>query len=108
MSFKNYSCNDNALRWGLVQYSSPPACLLDQHLRKPFRLAYEWRVPHIMPDDIIDPVLPARLRCVNEVLDGRYGAGLVAHAEDISCGNCTPCSIGSRAPVISVRPHIHG
>lgn len=85
-----------------VRYSGFPACLLDQRLSKPFRLADERGVPHVMFDDVVDPVLPAGLRCVDEVLSGSYGAGLVAHAQDVSRGDDTPGGVGSHAPVTSV------
>lgn len=56
-----------------------------------------------MSDNIVNPVLPTGLRCVNKILNGRHGAGLIAHAQDVGCGDDTPGSIGSRAPAVIVR-----
>lgn len=39
---------------------------------------------------------------VNEVLGGSYGAGFVAHAQDISSGDDTPGDISSHAPAVFV------
>lgn len=85
-----------------VRYSSFPACLLYQRLSKPLRLADERGVPHVMFDDVVDPVLPTGLRCVNKVLSGSYGAGLVAHAQDVSRRDDTPGGVSGHAPVVSV------
>lgn len=55
-----------------------------------------------MFDDVVDPVWPTSLRCVNEELSGGYGGGLVTHAQDVSRGDDTPGGVSSHAPVLSV------
>lgn len=53
-----------------------------------------------MFDNVVNLVLPAGLRCVNEVLSGSYGTGLVAHTQNVSCGDDAPCSVISDTPAM--------